>query len=397
MFTLIIELDSTLITAIVTAIVTVGLFIVKEAIENARNRRKSKQQKIDTFRAYTDPLKDASILLYERLMEIFENKAKFLYRQAPKNPYNQYRYISTLYRLCVVLGWVRATKKELAGVDLEDARQLQNIDASINAFQQSLFDNQFMEGERVRFLMKKWDLEHLELEDEEKDRMSEEIAQYIWGELAKHDKVYARQLDDEKQLIVLRKIAEMICTYCNSDMPHDEVLSETHRDVIRAISRTEAWIYRDWQVAIGEIMLEEVSGVNALRNYQVRGFETFEDMYLEYQQSKGRGAVETEQHQDERFDEHVRNRWIGRIDRLFKNLNMNSMVTHDARIQQLRNVGSALLVMIEQLEKLVVNGEYQPSEQLKTFKEFDRTTSNPDFYAEIEIDPGPSEAATSSR
>ena len=143
----------------------------------------------------------------------------------------------------------------------------------------------------------------------------------------------------------------------------------TRPTVIKAISRTEAWIYLDWQLAIGGIMLEPSTGINPMRKFNVKGFEKFEDMYLGYLNKS---------------DDSIRNRWIGRINKLFYNLDIEGEKKHDARIQQLKNVGSALLNLIQKLEELSSEGSYKASQKLQDFLAYDSTESNPEYYQQPE-------------
>jgi hypothetical protein len=360
-------------TALLTAFVTVGLFIFKEWIENKRERKKDEKKRVDEFRAYTDPLLRAGYDLYQRLQEIFDQKAKFLWERAPKNHFNQYRYISTLYRLCVVLGWVRALRLELAGMELHDSSQYKKIDTSIREFQRMLYESHLMEGARISFLARIWKININDLPSEDLHRMEENIAQLIWETLAEKNTVYAKGLDEETQLILLRKIAKMMYEDCEHE-PIDEKLLLASADAsIRSISRTESWIYLDWQYAIGDIMLDEADGINTLRKLKVIGFETFEDMYLEYVASK----------RDEKVN--LKNRWIGRIDKLFLDLRVETseaVKKYDARIQQLRNVGSALLQLIDALETIKQEEPYHRPHDLKDYFDYDKTESNPKYYLE---------------
>lgn len=363
--------DTSFTTALLTAIVTVGLFILKEWIENRREHKKEAQKRVDEFRAYTDPLLRAAYDLYQRLQEIFDQKAKFLLERAPKNHFNQYRYISTLYRLCVVLGWVRALRIELAGMELHDSSQYKNIDTSIKEFQRMLYESHLMEGARISFLARIWKINVNDLPSEDLRRMEENIAQLIWDTLAEKNTIYAKDLDEETQIILLRKIAKMMSEDCDQEQISEEALIASAHASIRSISRTESWIYLDWQYAIGDIMLDESDGLNTLRKLKVIGFEAFEDMYLEYVASK----------RDEKMN--LKNRWIGRINKLFLDLRVETseaVKKYDARIQQMRNVASALLRLIEALEAIKQEETYKRPEELNDYFIYDESQSNPKYY-----------------
>jgi hypothetical protein len=81
----------------------------------------------------------------------------------------------------------------------------------------------------------------------------------------------------------------------------------------------EAYIYRDWQSAIGDLMIVEVSGGS--RRFGIMGFGDFEELYLE---SHGNSSS--------------KRRWVDRLDELFHDVNMTRSGIFDARRQQLRNL-----------------------------------------------------------
>ena len=354
-------------TAILTAIVTVGLFIVKEQIEAVRSRRQAEQERVDAFRAYTSPLLRASYSLYYRIKEIFKQEAKFLLNIAPNNNYYQYRYISTLYRLAVVLGWLRALTREMAGMDLGDREKYKDIIDAVETFRASLYKSQLMEGARVEYLARKWGIDISELPKEDHNFLEGQIRQIIWDTLADEDANYAYELDDEKQLQLLQKVGNLIAEIAQQPPPEKSLLKDFFRTAIRAISRTESWIYRDWQQAIGDVMLVPSESSNTRRRFEVMGFQQFEDMYLKQLKNK-----------KDPLPEH---RWISRIDSLFQDLDVKNDDKFDARIQQLRNIGSTLLDLIQILDDLEPDAaEYASGEKLEQLIQFDKEECNPVYH-----------------
>lgn len=106
--------------------------------------------------------------------------------------------------------------------------------------------------------------------------------------------------------------------------PGSAVIRPAHVDVLAALDVREAWIYRDWQDAIGEAMLDSAAG--AARRFDVKGY---------------RGFVRMTQ-SPEPFDEP----WFGRLQDLTSDLDVTADARLDARIAQLRGVLNAVAKLI---------------------------------------------------
>lgn len=79
-----------------------------------RSNKEDKKQKIEVYKKYAEPLGKSAESIFWRFNEIFSNdtKAKFLERGKIITDFDNYKYISTLYRLGSLLGWITAIKKE---------------------------------------------------------------------------------------------------------------------------------------------------------------------------------------------------------------------------------------------------------------------------------------------
>jgi len=82
-----------------------------------KENRSAKQTKDKTFKLYANPIIRASESLCWRLKEIFEQRGAFLLERNPRNIFFEYKYISTVYRLSVLIGWIRAVYREFAYID----------------------------------------------------------------------------------------------------------------------------------------------------------------------------------------------------------------------------------------------------------------------------------------
>ena len=95
------------------------------------------------------------------------------------------------------------------------------------------------------------------------------------GDALKHDSNYLKKLDPpDRKLEVCRSLANFLCRELKRAQLDDGILEETVKQAIAALSYREALIYRDWQDAIGDAMLE--LDPDSVRRYKIVGYERFE-------------------------------------------------------------------------------------------------------------------------
>ncbi len=140
----------------------------------------------------------------------------------------------------------------------------------------------------------------------------------------------------------------------------EELLISNKSKAYGALGRKEAWIFRDWQFAIGDMMIREKNSEFSPRRLEVIGYREFEDLFLKLEN-------------DPRH-----NRWIERVDRLFRNLNLSSDDRIDARPQQLKNIFSSLVKLLEVLENADQSSDLFTTEEILELREFG-TSLNPDW------------------
>ena len=96
----------------------------------------------------------------------------------------------------------------------------------------------------------------------------------------------------------------------------ETVINETVARCMQCLEIREAWLYRDYQAGIGDLMLIETSSKD--RKFEVIGYKKFESMLL---------AGNEEQRL-----------WIKRLSDLTDNLDMMASNPQDARVLQIKNV-----------------------------------------------------------
>jgi hypothetical protein len=126
----------------------------------------------------------------------------------------------------------------------------------------------------------------------------------------------------------------------NVDIPNQLLEGEKNR-ALAFLGIKEAYIYRDWQQAIGDILLVPVS--NAPRRFEVIGYDQFEALFLSHDVA-----------------DLPRQRWIRRLDAVFLGLEPDKEDIFDARRNQLKRVFEATC----ELEKVLQDKIQQYSSKI---------------------------------
>jgi hypothetical protein len=310
-------------------------------------KRSSKAKRRQTFRKYANPLMMSSIALLYRIKEIFY-RGYFLLDATPKNFYNNYKYVSSIYRLLALIGWIRASKIELSHIEVESTDEYKQIEKAISAFEKSLADGEHIEQSVLENLSKHWNLQIANISKEEKKKLGVNIEKAVDEFCFKENVEIALLLSDEGKKGLAKEVCDLICTTLKCSKIDKEVINETVRTTIREMSRVEAWIFRDWQSALGDMMIKKASS-DTDRKFEVIGFKEFERLY---------NSSEPED-----------KKWIERIDRLFKNLDVSIDDRFDARTLQFRNIYDATYVLLEAYSKVKTSEIDLAGDALKDLKQ----------------------------
>ena len=92
---------------LISSVVAVSLFFIRDfLLPKWKTKKDEMKQKIEVYKKYAEPLGKSAESIFWRLNEIFTNgsKAKFLERGKVITDFDNYKYISTLYRLGSLLG-----------------------------------------------------------------------------------------------------------------------------------------------------------------------------------------------------------------------------------------------------------------------------------------------------
>lgn len=302
--------------AIIGAIVAILVMLTKDlVIKLWFDNRKSKKDELIIFRQYADPLSNATMSLLWRLNEIFEQKHKSSYLHIKyTTDYAVYKRISTVYRLASLLGWLHAFQKELALLKTKDNNELQKIKNSINEFSAALADGNHIELKRLKGFIELWNFNFKDCQSN--SLVASSIDNEIKDFIAKKELINALDLTNEDKYTLIKFIATEMADNYKVNKVSDEIIKQTTAQAIQLCSLKESWIYRDWQDAIGDMML--IENKSEIRKYDIIGFYEFSNKLKSI---------------DNRDIE-----WITRIENVFYDLDVTGANKADMRFEQLKQV-----------------------------------------------------------
>lgn len=313
---------------LVSSVVAVSLFFIRDLLlPKLKATKEERKQKIEIYKKYAEPLGKSAESMFWRLDEIFYNgtKAKFLERGKVVTDFDNYKYISTLYRLGALLGWITAIKKEQSYIRASNDGDGKKLLGALNELEKSLADGPHAEENRARYLCEIWSIE---VPEGELMALGSEISRIVKHELKVSEVQLISDLSASRNLDVARQCADYLCDSLNIARIADEQLRFTQFDVVKRLAIRESWIYRDWQTGIGELML--VKAESKSRTFDVIGYKEFEAMF--------------------ESEEPEYQKWVTRLGKLFDGVAINNVDANDMRIEQLRKTYKSIANLIITIE-----------------------------------------------
>ena len=185
----------------------VGLHFWKEA-------RADRRTAIAVYRNYSDPLLEASASLFWRLREtlIDAGRGSYLKTSGSASYFDKYKFESTLYRLAVLIGWVRAYRRELTFLSLAGDKYLKPLTEALSRFEAALADGAHVEVQRIKSISALWGVPTSE-DGRELSRIAVKVDQILKSASSCEDSVpnLLVGMESDKQLTVLEQISDYLC------------------------------------------------------------------------------------------------------------------------------------------------------------------------------------------
>jgi hypothetical protein len=299
-------------------------------IPYVQRRMEKAEQKRGIYEKYAQPLAADSVNLIWRLDEIlFKQRGQYLREDAPSTPFNEYKRISTCYRIAAILGWVRAIKLEQSYLLYGDQAAVDALRRAVVDFEVALADSPEVEIEVLQNLARLWGIE-LPGKAEPVARVAAQVAADMQHFLSKYALVRYHELADlegENGLEVARRIAVSISRMLDHPPVPEKVLADTYPAALKIIGVRQAWIYRDWQQAIGDVMIRDIKG--PVRRFDIIGYGEFEALLRKRDTP-----------------------WLDRLREVVIGIDVSKPDPSDLRLQQLRQCARALAGLVCSIETL---------------------------------------------
>lgn len=329
--------NPTIISSIISACIAIAVIFINKWYE----KRKEDKRKHDVYKRYANPIISACESLAWRLKEVLEQNGAYLLPNAPQNDYFKYKFDSTVYRLCALLGWLQASNKEQSYFECENEEHYKKIQAATASLRKSLADGSHVEVSILDELIKLFNLEITT--NVNRELMAAHLESIIFKYIKTNNAREVISLPEARQIQMVKNILDYICYCVKCTKVPEKLIKERLQTAINEISRYYCWIYRDWQTAIGELMIKGVT--NANRRFDVIGFGEFQSIRIE-------------------------NEWINKVDVLFSSLDVSIDDRFDARVKQLKNVFCSCISLIESLKEHLKKHETITDESFMALKQF---------------------------
>lgn len=185
---------ATIISSIISACIAIAVIFINKWYENKKEKRRKK----DVYKTYANPIISACEHLAWRIKEILEYNGTYLLPNAPKNDYFKYKFDSTVYRICALLGWLRASNKEQSYFECENEDHYKKTHAAIASLRKSLADGSHVEASILEELIKLFNLEITTTVD--KELMAAQLESIMFKYIKTNNARDAISLPDDKQV-----------------------------------------------------------------------------------------------------------------------------------------------------------------------------------------------------
>lgn len=290
---------------------------------------------------YSEPLSNSLLSLKHRLNEVRDKEINLDNELVNKHPFDSYKHISTIYRIACVFGWLSAIDKETSLVHLSGKAKYKEVTDAINKLRNAFADGGSLEVMRFEeFVRVLTDKKQSFVGEKYIIEWFETTRRKILVDLSTKEGVSIDLLRVSKIDSLITKIPEStlneIKSTLNDKVPNIDASLVQNTDIanaLAAIHTKEAWIYRDWQNAIGDLMLvpSEVVGIK----YSVMSFLKFEEFIKIEDGKQENNSV-----------------WIDRLCLLIRNIDWEDSNLRESRVGQMDSILSAIEDLLVKIASL---------------------------------------------
>lgn len=236
-----------------------GPFLKDVVIQRWNERRLDRRLKEQILESYFAPLSAAAEKITWRMAEIFlEKRPHFLLLKTRPADYNNYKRLSTLYRIAALLGWIRALNLELSALPRGGFGVASPFLPALGKVQSALADGHDVEETRIRSFCAACDIDLNGVPDADVAILAArfEVEMYsIVGDEIKGSHRHLVDSSDLQQEFIGRGLLRLLS---DNGFPHsldDDAFRAALPKMIACLGYREALIYREWQESIGDAVI----------------------------------------------------------------------------------------------------------------------------------------------
>lgn len=272
--------NATSFSAVIGAVCAIITMLIKDGVlEWVKSARAHKHSDAEIFQRYMGPLADACEKLMWRSKEIFvDDRNAFLKLATLPANFNAYKRLSTLYRIASLIGWIRGMDIELSSHSAHNPGYVPPIAEQIKLFRSALADGPDVERDRLLQLCQIWSIDVDGVPEMTLARVGLRVEVKFHALIAHQQTSMKRMLSEEDcgQDWIVMELAQFVAAEMSVSQPDMNVVRNSTKMVIESIAYREALIYREWQDAIGDAMIDRDR--DSPRKFRIIGFAAFSEL-----------------------------------------------------------------------------------------------------------------------
>jgi hypothetical protein len=306
--------------------VALGIVIKDVAVPLVTWLNRTASERKTSVERYAQPFASATESLYWRLDEILvTQRNSYLKKKHRLRPFQSYKFESTIYRCAALLAWMWAIKKEHSLLLERNSDSADAIFRLIEEIVTAFADGIHVETWTVEQLCDLWEIDRPpRLAAAKAGSDIEDLIDAAVAEAGERRKLSTLGMQEQYGLLisVAHRLQQALPTQSEATIGIGEPWSKA----LEILEVRQAWVFRDWQNAIGELMTKRLEP-SAGRLFDVVGFVAFQHLL----ESEGR--------------------WLRPLERVFAEFDPSADVV-DFRKGQLRNVHLAVAKTLVRLKSL---------------------------------------------
>ncbi|HEY1750980.1 MAG TPA: hypothetical protein VGG29_06935 [Caulobacteraceae bacterium] len=226
---------------------------------------------------YAQPFATSVETMFWRLDEMLvKRRFSYLIRENRIRAFQVYKFESSIYRIAALLGWIWALNEEHSLLLEKNSRKTDSFVSLAELIAAALADGMHVEEWKVQQLCELW---RIDLPAEQALGAAGSDVEDILdaATFQAGSRKALTELDHQARFDLLAKVRARIERASPRASLNRADLLTSSASALEILGARQAWVFRDWQRAIGEVMTRRTTG-NSARLFDVIGFAEFSSL-----------------------------------------------------------------------------------------------------------------------